>query len=355
MTKRRPAALLLRFKLLSLGRTTLPFFARPPLALAGTPFLLSACGSADSSGSQEDDDDDAATNSDQSSNVADSGDENSSQASDDNDVSEGSDESNSESEDNSSSADEDASASSSSDEDDSASDTAGESSDSATDTGEQESEESDESEESTTSEDDTLGEEVDRANVVVHIEDNLDMAKLQEYAQRYHAISRDLWVASEGQQYVATLTIRDATPDAGNNTVFISTGDIDTSGQSNPWCPDSALACVNWYRDDGPVMYVGGNIPSAVWGHEHGHFAFYLWEEYDEPKCHDCFMAVPAMPKYCDDSNHVLGAQSHEVDDFEGSCWTIITKYYHEDWQRPASDFDPNSLPPDFELTIEDN
>ena len=209
--------------------------------------------------------------------------------------------------------------------------------------------------ETTDSTTDDVDPNVDKAKVVVHIQDNLDMAKLQEYAGRYDAISRDLWVASEGQQYVETLIIRDNSPDSGDNTVFISTGDIDTSGQSNPWCPGGALACVNWYRSDGPVMYVGGDIPSAVWGHEHGHSEFWMWEEYDEPQCHDCFMAVPAMAKYCDNSYHVLGAQDHEKDDWEGSCWDIITKYYHPEWERPVTGFDPNSTPPAFKLTIEDN
>ena len=192
---------------------------------------------------------------------------------------------------------------------------------------------------------------------VVHIAEDADMSQLQAMADRYVDISQRLWTGGLCQQYIKTLRIEDKKADDPEvNDVFIYQGDLNKGSQSNPFCPGGASACVNWWGPNGSgVIYGGGTVSGGVWGHEHGHYAFYFWEEYDAPKCKDCFMA-DLSSKYCDESYHVQGAQKHQGDNWEGSCWDIITKYTRPDWVFPDNPgCDPMSKPPTIEFTLVDN
>ncbi len=190
---------------------------------------------------------------------------------------------------------------------------------------------------------------------IVHLQDDVDMATLQQVADTVQIWSNTLWEISEGQQYMRTVTIRDAQPGEDSDIdVLIGAGDIDQTGSS--LC-GGATACVTGGRN-GRIIKVGGEVWPLVFGHEHGHYEFSVDEEYDNPVCPNCVMGRgnqgPAA-QYCDASNHTPNAQEHYPDGYESDCWDIIHIYYQPDWQHPNSAYVPDSLPPLAQFTLEDS
>lgn len=157
--------------------------------------------------------------------------------------------------------------------------------------------------------------------IKVAIEDNVNRAYLEEWKKKMALLSEYLFEVTEGQFFLAEVTIED---DTSNGKIIVDKGKKDWAGMDEKEAR-GVLAYCKFSGTPKWEVHCPGRTWENVLCHELFHGIFGLLDEYyQNPQCPCIMRSAPNPQRLCDAKTHIGGGRQVEP------CWDTIKKRFRD-------------------------